>query len=133
MSSAFDTIKRDKLMEILETFINEDEIRMIRLLLSNTTLQIKTDVKSEPFSSNIGSPQGDGISGTLINIYFEHSLRKIRQKNEEGNIFIDHPYSKKPEIPSEAIYADDADILTTDDMKKEKLDDNVISMKTTCW
>ena len=98
---------------------------MIRLLLSNKTLQIKTDVKSEPFSSNIGSPQGDGISGTLFNIYFEHSLCKIHQKIEEGNIYIDHPYSKKPEIPSEAIYADDADFLTIDNIKKKKLDDNV--------
>ena len=41
MSSAFDIIKREKLLEILSSFLNSDEIRMIQLLLSNTTLKIK--------------------------------------------------------------------------------------------
>ena len=80
MSSAFDTIHRHKLLEELEKFL-EGEIRMIRLLINNTTITVRTnEVMSEPFTSNLGSPQGDGLSGTLFNITFESALRKIRSK-----------------------------------------------------
>ena len=37
VSSFFKTIKRTKLIEILESFLLEDEIRIIRIILSNTT------------------------------------------------------------------------------------------------
>ena len=85
MSSAFDTIRRKKLIEILQTFLEEDEIRIIQYLLSNTTLEIKmANVETEQFSSNIGAPQGDALSGTLFTIYFEHALRKVRMKLEEN-------------------------------------------------
>ena len=39
MSSAFDTIDRQKLVDIVESFLDEDEARIIRRLLSNTTLK----------------------------------------------------------------------------------------------
>ena len=69
----------------MQTFIDEDELRMTRILLSNTTIVVQTDgITSESFQSNIGSPQGDSLSGTLFNIKFETSLRKIRaQLNEK--------------------------------------------------
>ena len=55
MSSAFDTIKRTQMLTILESFLERDEVRMIRVLLSNTVLQIKTSgVTSVPFETNIG-------------------------------------------------------------------------------
>ena len=41
MSSAFDTINRQKLMNELNTFLDEDECRIIRTLLSNTTINIQ--------------------------------------------------------------------------------------------
>ena len=34
MSSAFDTIDRDKLIEVLKEFLDEDEVRICRILLS---------------------------------------------------------------------------------------------------
>ena len=59
------------------------------------------NVETEPFTSNIGSPQGDGISGVLFDIYFEASLRKIREKlNLLSNI------TSKTNLPEEAIYGD---------------------------
>ena len=39
MSRAFDTIRRDKLLTVLETFVNDSELRLIRMLLAETTLQ----------------------------------------------------------------------------------------------
>ena len=41
MSSAFDTIIREDLIKVLENILHEDEVRMVRMLLSNTTLDIK--------------------------------------------------------------------------------------------
>ena len=93
ISRAFDTaIARSKLLEILNTFLdlilNEDEMRIIRLLLTNTTMQLRTNNDVKIFISNIGSPQGDSISGVLFNIYFEASLRKVCEKIDARSIIL---------------------------------------------
>lgn len=127
MSSAFDTINRQELLDVLDTFVDEDEVRMIRLLLSDTTLEIKINgAETEPFESNVGSPQGDGISGPLFNIYFESALRKLREllnhptpmphsdhgySNTSIDPSSDHDYSIPSDFPPEMIYADDADFI----------------------
>ena len=112
MTSAFDTIQRTTMIEILESFLDEDEVRIIRVLLSNTVLEIKThDVPSDPFTTNIGSPQGDGLSGCLFTIYLEKALRTLRSKLDNRQIIQEHCYATNVEkiIPDELIYADDAD------------------------
>ena len=70
------------------------------------------NVETQTFESNIGSPQVDGLSGTLFNVYFEYVLRKLRTKLDENCTI---PYTI---MPDETIYADDADFLTTN-MKKD--------------
>ena len=97
--------------------MDEVELRMVRVLLSNTTLEIKAnsdEVISVPFHTNRGSPQGDGLSGKLFTIYFEASLRKLREEMEKkDNIQTEHRYSAKttPMYPEEAIHEDDADFI----------------------
>ena len=67
MFSAFETIKRIKLIEILESFLPEDEIRIIRVILSNTTLDIKSSSNiSNPFNISISSPQTDNLSESFF-------------------------------------------------------------------
>ena len=39
--------------------------------------------ETEPFNSNMGSPQGDALSGVLFDIYFEESLCKVRNCRHE--------------------------------------------------
>ena len=39
-----------------------------------------SNIEPTTFVTNIGSPQGDGLSGVLFNIYFENSLRKLREE-----------------------------------------------------
>ena len=39
LSRAFDTIRRDKLLEVLQSFLNEPELRMIRFLLADTSIE----------------------------------------------------------------------------------------------
>ena len=81
MSSAFDTINRQKLMNELNTFLDEDECRIIRTLLSDTSINIQfEDRKGEEMETYIGSPQGNAISGTFFNIAFEKSLRNLPKK-----------------------------------------------------
>ena len=110
MSSAFDTIDRGKLMQELETLLQEDEQRMCRLLLSNTTISIKFGNHDlETVETNIGSPQGDAISGTFFNIEFENALRTLREKMKEARSQVLHTNNKKSSLPTELEYADDSD------------------------
>ena len=129
MSSAFDTIRRDTLINIVKDFHDEDEVRMIQLLLSNTTLDIRINkAETEPFNSNMGSPQGDALSGVLFDIYFEESLRKVRNFRHEmdsNNDDEDNGNMPLSFLPQEAIYADDADFLTTNENEKNTITDKI--------
>ena len=51
MMSTFDTINRTNSIEILETFLRKDEIHIIRILHSNTTLDIKSSRYKRQFST----------------------------------------------------------------------------------
>ena len=102
-SSAFDTIRRSELLKIAEEFLEEDEIRMIRYLLSNTNIKPKinsADIETK-FEANIGTPQGDSISPVLFNIYLEKTLKEIR------------PELDQTIKPNEIEYADDVDFVST--------------------
>ena len=79
MSRAFDTIRRDRLMQILETFLDDSELRMIRLLLADTTLEPRLAKGScAMFNTTIGTPQGDSLSPVLFIVYLEAALRDLR-------------------------------------------------------
>ena len=82
------------------------------MLVSNTTLEVKVDGNyiPEQFETNLGSPQGDALSGTLFDIYLEDALIDARESIE---IHVDHTYRTPSHLPDEAIYADDTDFLTT--------------------
>jgi hypothetical protein len=119
MSAAFDTIKRGKLLEILNSFLDEDEVRMIRYLLTNTSLKVKVQgAETEFFESNIGSPQGGSLSGKLFNVYFDDALEPVRE-------FLEEIVEASKFLPPEAIYADDADFITMILERKERLKKNV--------
>ena len=57
LSRAFDTIDRDKLLEEIQTILDEDCWRMTLALLNKTSLvvRIKSSL-SEAFETNIGTP-----------------------------------------------------------------------------
>ena len=133
MTSAFDTIIRENIQEIFRSFLNEDEMRMVRVLLSNTTLEIKMNgVENFPFNTNIGSPQGDWSSGLFFNVYFENSLRKLRDiimsdipNNIYENVIIYNGIIPPSNLPEEIIYADDCDFVTQSELRKIKLNEIV--------
>ena len=43
MSSVFDTIYREELLEIAKDIIDDDELKILRVLMSETTLEIKIE------------------------------------------------------------------------------------------
>ena len=117
MSSAFDTMERCKLLDVVGQFMCEDNQRILRLLLSDTSIEIQIKgAETNAFKSNIGGPQGDSYSGPQFTTYFENSLRTVR---EECGITMEEEY------PEEMIYADDYDSITTNLEQKEKFKSNV--------
>ena len=116
LSKAFDTIDRSKLIQTLENILNEDELRMIQYLISNTSYSIKIDSYSHSFfKTNIGSPQGDSLSPILFIIYLQAVLNDLDDELEKRKI---KDYTlKSHHIPisfNDLIYADDIDFPNRD-------------------
>ena len=123
MTSAFHTIKRTKLIEILESFLRHDEIRIIRMLLSNTTLDIKSSSNiSNIFDANISSPEDDGLTGCFFIIYFEKALHTLHDRVDNNHVTGEHSYavSSKSTLSDESIYADDTDLINDCAEKKKR-------------
>ena len=81
MSSAFNTIQRGQIIDIGKDVLNEDEIRILRILPAETTLEVKVEnAQATTFESNTGSPQGGRISGPLFTIYFNNALQQLREE-----------------------------------------------------
>ena len=117
MSSAFDTLERNKLLEIVASFMCEDNQRILRVLLSETTVEIQIKgAETAPFKSNIGAPQGDSYSGPQFTTYFEFALKKVREQTNT---------TTTEDCPEEMIYADDYDHLTEELEKKKVFKDKV--------
>ena len=107
MSSAFDTIDRQTLLDILREIVEEDELRIIRFLLSDTIINTRINgaTKEKPFESNIESPQGDSLSPVLFSIYLENALKEVRT-------ILPRPTSDfEKTLPTEIVYADDVDFI----------------------
>ena len=107
-------------------FWKQNELQMVKFLLKDTKLQIKmSGIEPTTLNTNIGSPQGDGLSGVLFNIYLENSLRKLRE--ELDKISPELPTAMNYQNPpNELQYADDADFITKDEQRNRTLN-NIFS------
>ena len=64
---------------------------------------------TKPFNTNIGTPQGDGLSPILFAIYLEAALSELHAHGPQ------RPYSDvSAGLPYTAIYADDVDFISLD-------------------
>lgn len=109
MRSVFVTIKKIKFIEILESFLRQYKICIIRIVLSNTTLAIKSCSNiSSTFDTNIGSAQGDDLSKCLFIIYFEKALLTLHYRVDHNHVTGGHSYavSSKCTLQDECIYED---------------------------
>ena len=76
MLSAFNTVQRDQLSDRAKEISNEDKIRILRMLLDETALEVKVEnAQATTFESNIDSSSGNIISGLLFIIYFNNALQ----------------------------------------------------------
>lgn len=74
---------------------------MSPILLSNTSISFKFGKhKRENAKTNIGSPQGDGISGIFLNIALENVLQTLRVDLNEKPRRKDQAYQQKLFIPT---------------------------------
>ena len=123
MSSAFDTIKRTTILNLLtDAGCSEDETRLVRFLLSNTKMKVKVNnAISSEFESLLGSFQGDCLSGKLFTLVLAGALHHLRAIVS----IITHPIPNPPisdqGIPLESEYADDVDFLNEDNECLETL------------
>jgi len=122
LSKAFDCVKRDKLMEIIQQaeIVDGDERRMLIYLLSDTRIRVQIDDEhGDYFETTIGVPQGDALSPVLFVIYLEHIMREQKRR---------HPFreNKRDHVVQ---YADD----TTFAYHHSKLaDDHEEAMREAC-
>ena len=106
LSRAFDTIRRDKLLEVLQSFIDEPELRMIRFLLAATSLEPRLSTGDcHAFASTIGTPQGDSLSPVLFTVYLEAALRDVRSR-------LPPRPPADVRLPLAVEYADDIDFIS---------------------
>ena len=107
LSRAFDTIRRDKLLDTLQTFLGESEMRMIRLLLADTSLEPRLSTGDcHAFATSIGTPQGDSLSPVLFTVYLEAALRDLRSRLPTRPL-------ADANLPLDVEYADDTDFIST--------------------
>ena len=93
--------------------MDEDGVRILRVLLSNTSIEVQIKgATTKAVETNIGAPQGDSYSGPLFTMYFERALREVREA-----VGID---LENMELPEEMIYADDYDNITIEIEKQDK-------------
>lgn len=111
MSSAFNTIRRQTTVELLEKAgCPRNGIRLVQYLLSNTKLRVCVNrTVSDEFEFNIGACQGDSLSGKLFTLNLAGALRHIRITTT--CIPRPNPPISNMGIPLESEYADDVEYL----------------------
>ena len=115
MSKAFDTVNRSKLMLDLILILDEDEIHMIKILITDVELKVKVGgTIGNGFKTNTGVPQGDCLSPLLFILYLARSITSTQPTNQlTASQVNEHNYhqNKFHEI-LEPQYADDISWIT---------------------
>ncbi|KAL5251782.1 hypothetical protein ACHWQZ_G014807 [Mnemiopsis leidyi] len=111
MSRAFDTFKRDTIINVLkDAGCSEDDIRLVQYLLSNTFLRIRVNSSlSEEFESLLGALQEDSLSGKLFTLILAAALHHLRAVSGRPN-----PPVSELGFPTEWEYSDDCDFADED-------------------
>ena len=76
MNKAFDTVKRNNLIVLLETILDPDETHMMKILLKYVKLSVRIGKEcDEKITTNIGIPQGDCLSPISFTLYLVDALK----------------------------------------------------------
>ena len=87
LSRAVDTIKRSVILNLMkDAGCSEDDIKLVKMLLTNTTLKIKVEkTLSGWFATTFGSFKGDSLSSKLFTLYLAGALNHLRAKLNREN------------------------------------------------
>ena len=92
MSKAFDNVNREDLISDLRKILQEDELHILKLLVTKVILQVKNNnILGEKFITSKGIPQGDCLSPILFTLYLAKSLEMKEEKEEKKE---DHNYNR---------------------------------------
>ena len=112
LSKAFDCVVRAKLLQQCSTILDEDEMRMLQMLLSDTQLSIRMQhTESDYFSTLIGIPQGGGLSPVMFILYLAKCLNTAHdpmlQNIRPQDIYMHLTYADDDDLAYEVPYDDD--------------------------
>ncbi len=112
MSKAFDTVKRDTLLQELKTVLDEDEVHIMKILMKDVKLVVRMGKSvGEEIVTNIGVPQGDCCSPILFTLYLAKALEKKTSSREDHE---DHTYYNS--------------VGTVEDLLRPELKDHIYSL-----
>ena len=95
MSKAFDNVNRLELLKDLRKILQDDELHMVKILITDVQLQVKNkDIIGEKFITTKGIPQGDSMSPLLFTLYLAKTLDSIEKNYDLKNVENEHNYSK---------------------------------------
>ena len=84
MSKAFDTVNRSKLLNILKEILNNNEMRLMDILISDVKLQVRVGAElGKEITTNIGVAQGDCLSAVLFILYLSKAIKPMPLPIEE--------------------------------------------------
>lgn len=112
IAQAFDKVDRACLLTFLEEdgWMGPDELRMTRLLLANTTIQVRVSLTlSSRQRTSAGTIQGDALSMLLFVAYLAGAqrgvLRRIKHNIPDEDLLL--------RLPDQTAYVDDVDHIST--------------------
>ena len=89
LQKAYDTVRRDKLWEVLTARCRSQEDKVLALLMVQMYARSKVLIGGDSFDADLGVVQGGVLSPMLFNIYLEEALghtTKLREMIRRGDL-----------------------------------------------
>jgi hypothetical protein len=103
LAKAFNNISRLRAIKVMRMFLNEDDMRMVHIVLTSTTLRVKfKDAYGQYFRGNTGTPEGGSLSPIIFTIYVQAIIFELLQEIQDQQ--------QKDELLW-FIFADDVDVM----------------------